>query len=270
MTSLPSTSPSTAPAPAPVSDVTPPDPRRQLLVFAVVAVLVGGFLLGLSTLLHPGAPFLLGALVLGLVLPALVLTHRESGGPGVRALLKDCVRLPRSWWWLPLAGFALPVLSWTTGAAIGGAEPLTWGAVSFYVLDLLTGALIINIWEEMAWTGFFQRRAAAAWGAVAGSLVTSVAFTAIHLPLAFDGAGSAEEVATNTLFIAGVATGVRLLVARLDVWSGRSLLTIGLLHSSFNATETLLVPSYDWVRIVTTIAVGVAVVAFGRRVRPTT
>ena len=109
--------------------------------------------------------------------------------------------------------------------------------------DLIIGALIINIWEEMAWTGFFQRRAASRWGAVGGSLVTSVFFTGIHVPLALDGAHGAREVATNLLSSAGVAIGVRLLIARVDAWSGRSLLIVGILHSSFNATETVLNPT---------------------------
>ena len=124
---------------------------------------------------------------------------------------------------------------------------------------------MINIWEEMAWTGFAQRRAMARWGTTGGSLITAVFFTGIHLPLAFDGAHSAAQVTTNVLLLAGVAIGVRLLIGRVDAWTGRSLLTIGVLHSSFNATETLLHPDYDWVRIVLTIAVAVVLVASGRR-----
>jgi membrane protease YdiL (CAAX protease family) len=120
----------------------------------------------------------------------------------------------------------------------------------------------------MAWTGFAQRRAMARWGKTGGSLVTAVFFTGIHLPLAFDGAHSAAQVASNVLLIAGVATGVRLLLGRVDAWTGRSLLTVGVLHSSFNATETLLDPGYDWVRIAVTIAVAVVLIASGRRPDP--
>jgi len=79
-------------------------------------------------------------MLLGLALPTLVLTHREAVGAGVRSLLRDCMRLPRSWWWLPLAGFGLPIVTWTTGAALGGAQPLTWDLAAFYVFDLLVNA----------------------------------------------------------------------------------------------------------------------------------
>ena len=241
---------------------------RQLLIFLVFALGVGSPLLALSTLIQPDAPFLIAAVLFGLSLPALVLTHRQAGRAGVRALLRDCVRLPRQWWWLLLAAFGLPAVTWTIGAAVGGAQPLTWSVAAFYTADLIIGALIINIWEEMAWTGFFQRRAASRWGAVGGGLITSVFFAGIHIPLALDGAHSAIPEATNLLYLVGVAIGVRLLIARVDAWSGRSLLVIGLLHSSFNATENLLQPEFFWVRIVITIALGIGVAAYGRPPHP--
>ncbi len=245
------------------------DPAKALLPFALIALGIGGSLLALSTVIKPEAPFMLASTVFGLVMPALFLTHREGGGAAVRALLRNCVRPPSSWWWLPLAAFTLPVATWTTGAASGGAVDLTWGLAGFYVQDLIIGAIVINIWEEMAWTGFFQRRAAGRWGVVGGAMVTSLFFTGIHAPLAFDDVQSLGEIGTNLVAIAGVAIGVRLLIARIDVWSGRSLLTIGILHSSFNASETLLQPGYDVLRIVVTIAIGVGVIAFGKHQHPT-
>jgi membrane protease YdiL (CAAX protease family) len=239
-------------------------PANALLPFTLAALGIGAPLLALSTVIEPNAPFLLAAILFALALPALFLVHREGGGPAVRALLSDCVRLPSSWWWMPLAAFALSVATWTTGAAIGGAKPLDWGLVGFYVADLVIGAVVINIWEEMAWTGFFQRRAAGRWGVITGALVTSLAFTGIHVPLALEDVHSTADAVTNLVALAGVSIGVRLLIARVDPWSGHSLMTIGILHSSFNASETLLDADHFWVRIVVTIALGVAVVAMGQ------
>lgn len=247
-----------------------PSGVRRLGLFVAFALGVGAPLLTLSTWVEPGAPFILAAVFLGLAVPALALTGREAGGAGVRALLRDCVRLPRPRWWLPLAGLGLPAATWATGAALGGARPLTWGLVGFYVADLVVGAVVINIWEEMAWTGFFQRRAASRWGVVSGSLVTAVFFTGIHVPLAFDGGGGAYGPARNVVVIAAVAVGVRLLVARVDPWCGSSLLTIGVLHSSFNATESVLDPDHFWVRPAVTILLGLGVVAFGTAARSST
>lgn len=251
----------------------PIDPNRSrfprpLMIFLIAALGLGWPLLALSTRFQPDAPFILAAVLFGLALPAVVLTHRQSGRAGVRALLRDCARPPTRWWWLVLAALGLPVVTWTLGAALGGAQPLTWGLVAFYTADLIIGALIINIWEEMAWTGFFQRRAASRWGVIGGSLITAVFFAGIHLPLTLGGAPSASQAGTNLLYLVGVAVGVRLLIARVDGWSGQSLLVVGLLHSSFNAAENLLQPGFFWVRIAVTIAVGVAVAAFGRQPRP--
>ncbi len=238
------------------------------MIFVAVALGVGWPLMALSTLIQPDAPFIFAAVLFALALPALVLTHRQAGRAGVRALLRDCVRLPSRWWWLLLAAFGLPTVTWAIGAALGGAQPLTWSRLASYTADLIIGALIINIWEEMAWTGFFQRRAASRWGVVGGSLITAVFFAGLHIPLAFGGAHSASDVVTNLLYLVGVAVGVRLLIAGVDGWSGRSLLVVGLLHSSFNATETLLEPGFFWVRIVVTVALGIGVVAFGRQPHP--
>ena len=193
----------------------------------------------------------------------------RSRWTGVRALLRDCVRLPSSWWWLPLAGFGLPVLTWTTGAALGGAQPLTWGLVAFYVGDLIIGALIINIWEEMAWTGYFQRRAASRWGAVGGSLVTSVFFTAIHVPLAFDGVdGAARDRQQPALprrcrHRRAAADRPRRSLERAEPADRRR----PALRPS-TPPRHVLDADHFWVRIVVTIAVGIGLAAFGNRRTP--
>jgi hypothetical protein len=144
--SLPGSAPDTAPE---APSASPSSPAR-LLVFATTALLVGGTLLGLSTILRPDGPFIIAAVLFGLALPALVLTYREAGAAGVRALLHDCIRLPRPSWWLPAAAFGLPALTWALGAALGGAQPLTIGLVLSCAVDLVTGALVINLWEAAA------------------------------------------------------------------------------------------------------------------------
>ena len=52
-----------------------------------------------------------------------------------------------------------------------------------------------------------------------------------------------------------------MLIARLDGWADRSPLTVGILHSSFNASEMVLLPAYGWVRLVVMVAAGLAAVA---------
>jgi hypothetical protein len=150
----------------------------------------------------------------------------------VRALLRDAVRLPRPLWWAPVAAFTVPGLTWAVASGLGGAKPLTTDLLADVFVAFLSSLLVINLWEEMAWTGFAQRRAMARWGLVRGSLVIAVLFAAIHLPLAFDGAETAGDVAVGIGILIGTGVGLRLLIAGLHSWSGRSLLAVAILHAS--------------------------------------
>jgi membrane protease YdiL (CAAX protease family) len=176
----------------------------------------------------------------------------------VRSLLRDASRLPRPVWWLAAAAFTLPVLTWAVALALDGSVTLTTTLLVTFVVDLLVGLLIINLWEETAWTGFFQRRAMSLLGEIRGSLVTAVLFAGVHLPLAFTDAEGAGDVLLGCGVLLGTGLGLRLLIARLDDWSGRSLLTVGVLHASFNATASIVESSYDWIRLLITVVLGVA------------
>ncbi len=131
--------------------------------------------LGLPDPRLPQEPFVLATLLFGLVVPALVQTYRQLGGfaagvaPGGRGQPA------------PILVRSLAVGPWSPSAFMGGrrplrrredAHPLLLDATVLY----LTSALIVNIWEEMAWTGFFQRRTMARWGLIAGSAATGVVF----------------------------------------------------------------------------------------------
>jgi membrane protease YdiL (CAAX protease family) len=142
--------------------------------------------------------------------------------------------------------------------------PPTPEVLAGVALQFVSSALLINIWEELAWTGFFQRRAMARWGVIGGSAVTALLFAGIHLPLAFAGPDPAVGIA----YLLVTAVGIRLLIAGVDGWSGGSILTVGLLHGSFNATSGLLQPEADWIRLAVTLLVGIAVgIAFRRSPR---
>ena len=249
-----------------------PDPTalRPLITFVAIALPLGWLLLTPPVVLGlPMEPFVLAVNFLGLLAPALLLTRRRAGGAGVRALLRDAVRPPRPLWWIVAAAFALPVTVWTAASALGGAQPLTGSLVSDFLVNLVSMAVIISIWEETAWAGFVQRRAMARWGTVNGSLATVVLFAGIHAPLAFQDASSVGDVAHGFALLFGTAVGVRLLVAAVDAWSAGSLLTVGVLHAAFNATADVIRPEYDWIRLTVTVATGVAAVALLVRSRRT-
>jgi membrane protease YdiL (CAAX protease family) len=250
----------------PASPVQDPSDLRPLLIFVAVALPIGWILLAIPVANDlPQEPFVLGAVLLALVFPTVLLTVRESGWAGVQSLLRDVVRPPRPWWWGIAAAFALPAVVWIAAAAQGGAEPLTVTLIVLFLLDLAVGAIVVNLWEEMAWTGFVQRRSMARWGAIGGSVITAALFALIHLPLAFDEADDAGDVAVGVAILITVGIGLRLIIAGLDSWSGRSLLAVGVLHASFNATSGLIDEDYEWTRLVVTLLFGCLCAAFIRR-----
>jgi membrane protease YdiL (CAAX protease family) len=235
---------------------------RPLLTFAAVALPVGWAFLAVPVALQlPTEPFVIGALLFALLLPALILTARDSGRAGVQRLLRDAVRLPRPSWWGVVALLAIPVGVWGIAAAFGGATPLTPPVLIGYAIAFLSSTVIINILEETVWTGFVQRRSMARFGALGGSLLTAALFAGIHLPLAFSGASSPADVATGVGILLASGVGLRLIIAGVDSWSGRSLLVAGILHGSFNASAQLVAPGYDWARYVTVLVLGFAVAA---------
>jgi membrane protease YdiL (CAAX protease family) len=233
---------------------------RPLLLFAAVALPIGWALLAVPVALQlPTEPFALAALLFALLIPAVVLTARETGRDGVKRLLRDAIRLPRPSWWGLVAVTVIPVSVWGLAAAVGGAEPLTPTVLIGYAIAFLSSTVIINILEETVWTGFVQRRSMARFGALGGSALTAALFAGIHLPLAFSGAASPADVARGIGILLASAIGLRLMVAGIDSWSGRSLLTIGVLHGTFNASSGLVEPAYDWTRYVTVLVFGFAV-----------
>ncbi len=257
----------TAWTPAPIHD---PQPAalRPLLTFAAVALPVGWAILTPAILLGlPQEPFVMATLLLALVAPALVITARRSGGAGLRALLRDAVRLPRPLWWVAPAALVLPVTVWLTASTAGVARPLTTALVTDYLVAFLSSVLIINIWEETVWAGFVQRRAMARWGTISGSTITALLFVGIHLPLALGGATGPRSFAVAVLSMLAAGVGLRLIIAAMDSWTAGSLLSIGILHGSFNATYDLVEPAYDWIRLTAAVVLGVVAVTVLLRAR---
>jgi membrane protease YdiL (CAAX protease family) len=229
---------------------------RALRTFALIGVPSGWLFLGIPVALGlPVEPFVLLTLLFGLVLPAVVLTRRDPGG-SVRALLGDSFRPARPAWPMVPALLMIPGFSWLIARPLGGAETLDRELLVALLVDVGSSLLIVNIWEEMAWMGFFQRRAMARWGQVPGSLVTAALFVGIHLPLAFVDVDTGQRLATNLAVLVGSSIGLRLLLAFTDIITMRSILTVAVVHAAWNATGELLDADHDWVRYVVTISLG--------------
>jgi uncharacterized protein len=246
--------------------------RRPIAMFLVIV-------LGLSlpvdaALLASGqdiSPGILLSVVLLLGVATLV-TALSEGRAGVRRLFAGVIR-----WRMGLARFfilvtAMPLLTLLVGALTSTlTSPAEgWlGLVGSYVFrTFIFGLLLVNLWEETAWGGFMQSRLMARRGLLIGSLLTAIPFFVIHIPNAFAEQGlkntSLEEAAVNLSLIALVAPFFRYLLGTQLVDSGGSILAIGLLHSSFNATGQLSAVAGDWQYIPAMILLTLAVIGYRR------
>ena len=239
---------------------------KPLIQFVTVAVPVGWVLLTIPFLLDlPVEPFVLGTLFLGLVLPTVVLTRRDPTA-SMRQLLRDTVRPPRPLWLLLPAALVIPGAVAAVAALLGVGVPLTASFVAnLAVMNVLSSLVVVNLWEEMAWAGFVQRRAMARWGFAGGSVATALAFTGVHLPLSLYGADGISDVAYNIAVMVVSGIGMRLVIGAFDGWGHRSILALALIHATFNASSQLLDPGSEWVRYAVTFGLGLGAWALHRK-----
>jgi CAAX protease family protein len=222
--------------------------RRPLTAFLVLVAALGWPLMSVPALTAHGVlpggalpqePFALGTTLLVMLPAALWVTSVADGSGAVRALLRRAVqwRFAAGWWAAVL--LALPVLTLAVGVAAGkglqtGDLLATLGSGAFSVL---TAVLLVHLWEETVWAGFFQGRLEQRHGLLPAAALTAVPFAAVHLPLAFVGdlATGRLALAIGGLFVLGVL--MRLLVGATVRGAAGSLLAAGLVHASFNAAN---------------------------------
>lgn len=226
---------------------------RPVAAFLVIATGLTWVALIISiALLGSALPGILAELLI-LLGTAVLVTAAADGRPGVRDLFRQAIRWRVGVGWYVAAVLALPVLTVLIAAATGTShQPADeWASVAgAYMLNtVVIGALLGNIWEELAWTGVVQRRLMERHGMAAGSLLTAIPFALIHLPLAFADKGFTgtpwPEVAVAWGVLLVFAPLFRLLVGIAYLGTGQSLLIVALLHASFNASEQSKLPVFD-------------------------
>jgi membrane protease YdiL (CAAX protease family) len=200
---------------------------------------------------------------------ALLITAWISGRAGVRRLLASMLRwrIGIARWLLVL--LALPVLTLAIAAATGTLEapPEGWlNIATTYLLTLLVGLVTANLLEEMAWTGFVQTRLMAQHGLLRGALLTAVPVFAIHLPLSYETSGLYgtrwEDALLNwgLLFVALLF--FRYLAGVLMLETNGSVLAVGVLHASFNASGGMEVTPDGWQYVPAVILLTVLVAVY--------
>jgi membrane protease YdiL (CAAX protease family) len=129
--------------------------------------------------------FALGSTLLILLPMALWVTSITDGRAGLRALFARVFR----WrfgigWWLVVL-FGLPVIALLLGLIFGGSlHTADLGPVSIKQLgSIVLAVVVINLWEETVWAGFFQTRLEARFNFVVAAVLTTLPFAGVHVPL---------------------------------------------------------------------------------------
>lgn len=220
--------------------------RRPLTVFLVLVLGIGWPILALPGLAHnglipggdlPEEPFALATVLLVLLPAALWVTAATDGRAGVRALLRRTVQWRFGPGWYAAILLGLPVIATALGLLTGGSlREVDWPAVllNYAVVQVLPAVVIINLWEETAWAGFLQTRLEQRHGLIVAAMLTAVPFALVHVPLLF---AADEPVLAAAGVLLLVAVLHRLLFGLVLRGTAGSVLAVGLLHATFNATN---------------------------------
>ena len=267
--------------------------RHPMAAFLVLAYLSGAVIFALPLLSNAGlgvidlelpglAPFVLLS-ALALAAAAFVTTSLADGRHGVRDLRRRTFRFRVHPGWYA-ATFLLPAVAIATAVAFAGIDPIIELVSSPGVLlgTVVAGALVafllVNWWEEAAWTGFALHRLQPRMGPIAASVVTTWLQAIVHLPLVFVAGGvtdarvAADQVPFYLVALFVLPISVRLVITWIYNASGRSLPIVGLYHAGLgvatgSAFIPVLAPSVDPIWVYAGFAALAAVVLLATRGR---
>jgi membrane protease YdiL (CAAX protease family) len=128
--------------------------------------------------------FALASTLVGMLPAAIWVTAITDGRAGVRALFRRVFRwrFGIGWWVVVLLG--LPVIALLLGVIFGGSLH-TAGAGAVLVnqfLLIVLAVIVINLWEETAWAGFFQTRLESRFNFVVAAALTALPFAVSTCP----------------------------------------------------------------------------------------
>jgi membrane protease YdiL (CAAX protease family) len=219
--------------------------RRAVAAHPVTATLLMMFIVAWGLLFPaafaglPLAPFLLGAVLLGQLLPAVLVSAAVGGRPAVRDLFARVFRWRVAPIWYAVVLLAIPAASLALAALLFGTAGLhalvTDPTVVLAYLTALSILPVVNLWEETAWMGMVQGPLTARHGLLVAGLVTGPLFSLIHLPLRVG-----EPVGALLLgVLAQMAVSVpfRIMLGWVYDRTGHSILLVAAMHATFNATN---------------------------------
>jgi membrane protease YdiL (CAAX protease family) len=189
----------------------------------------------------------LGA-ILGLALPAVLITAANGGRDSVLDLLARTVRWRVGIMWHLAALIAVPLGSLLLAVLLGGAAVVDavgehWGLLlAVFLPQLLLNLVTVQLFEELAWSGFDQHHLQASVGAMKAALLLGLAFATVHFPMYLIGLPLTKESVLAALglqvIVIPMALCIRLLFAWLYNSTRFSIPLAAILHASFNASNS--------------------------------
>ena len=222
------------------------------------------------------------ASILGLTLTSVFMTSLLNGAVGVRHLLQRFVTWRVGLEWYLAALFGAPTLFLIGATTLLGSKPVGiflrqgMAGLTGYLGSLMSGSLLINLWEEAGLMGFpfllLQRRL----GPVKASLILGPLWALMHSPALFlPGAVAPHpmplpQMLTFMVFLMIVSLPIRIILTWLFNETKGSFLFVGLFHGGFDLTMgaiSKLVPSFnpfEYLIVCAVFAVGLIVVTRGK------
>jgi len=186
--------------------------------------------------------------IFGVALPAFVVVAAVGGKEGVSGLARRSLRWRVSVGWYLLAFFSVPISVVVSASVIFGLTPLNallskWELLFTYVLPQLVLLIVFFIVaEEIGFMGFLQARLQERYGPLKASVIVTLPFALYHLPALLVEGGLTLAQLPLTLVLLGILAISQMFGRIVLMWlynnTTRSVLLVGLFHSSFDATTS--------------------------------
>ena len=183
--------------------------------------------------------------IFGSAVPAFLVIAAMHGRAGVRDLTRRCLRwrVHPQWYLFALLGVPIGVVCASAIFGLAGLYALVgqWPLlVTVVVPQLLLFIVFSNGPEEIGWMGFMQARLQERCGPLLASVIVTLPFALYHLPgLMVDEGLSLAQLPLALALLAALAI-LQLFGRVVMMWlynnTNRSVLLVGMFHSSFDAT----------------------------------
>jgi membrane protease YdiL (CAAX protease family) len=220
------------------------EPKNYITFFVLTFILSVPFYIG-GNLVPPEMAIVSTLLITFIpIIAALILTIRENGSGGAKALLKrsfDFKKITKKIWYVPII-FLMPIVYllvlWILGL-IG--ETLTGPLVPLGAAPiLLLVFFIMALGEEVGWMGYAYDPMEERWNTFKASLILGIIHAAWHIPLYI------YVMRQPLLWMVGqllVLAGLRILQVWIYKNTGKSLFAAILFHAVYNV-PTIALPVY--------------------------